>query len=162
MNKISYLINDMLAMSNNQLLKFKKYMNYLDYNYNISNYYEIDYRQFSLVSDDYEEFRFHRNEDDLSCDYVLCDEIVINNLSNMIYCFKDNNILFTFDNTITILEIENKDDDDELELDVIDCLEYLLINNDINNINLDCNEQTKARYFNYLDYFNINNYWSKK
>lgn len=161
MNKISNLINDMLAMSNNQLLKFKKYMNYLDYNYNINNYYEIDYRQFSLVSDEYEEFRFYR-DDDLTCDYVLYDEVCINNLSNMIYCFKDNNILFTFDNTITILDIENKEDDDELELDVIDCLEYLLINNDINNINLDCNEQTKSRYFNYLDYFKNNNYWSKK
>ena len=94
MDKISYLINDILAMNKDQLLKFKKYMNYLDSNYNINNYYEIDYRQFSLVSYDYEEFRFYRDGDNkLSCEYIIYDEIGINNLSNLIYCFKDKDIL---------------------------------------------------------------------
>jgi len=163
MDKISYLINDILAMNKDQLLKFKKYMNYLDSNYNINNYYELDYRQFSLVSCDCEEFRFYRDGDNkLSCEYIIYDEIGINNLSNLIYCFKDKDILITSDNNILLLDIENKEDDDELDLSVIDCLEYLLINNDLNNINLDCNEETKARYFNYLDYFKNNNYWSKK
>jgi hypothetical protein len=161
---ITSCINNLLRMNNKQLIKFARLYDKITFTYDIINIIDESYHSFYIICEEYEQFRVcYQKDDELDIYYFVDYEISYTNLINIIDLY-NNDIQIELNHEHMIEDIENIENDDyetELQLDIIDLLQFLLINHDINDINLDCSEFTKERYYNYLDYIKVGNEYIK-
>ena len=149
------VLEHILCMSINQLNRFKKIYNYLRYTNNniFVDYYDQGYSNFSIITEEYEEFNFYRNDDkdEIDCYYIINYEVInFEDLKDLYYDFSNLGVYIKFNDDCELEGIAEVDHEDNVDLELVDFIKWLREYNDVDRIKWGCSDFTKNIYMKIL------------